>query len=57
MQVCLDEAQESYKADIVWELPSNSVTDMETNIERVRVWLTERGVSCAADLEDSMQEE
>lgn len=34
-QVVKDEAVESYKEDIVWELNSNTVEDMEENTERV----------------------
>ncbi|KAJ2779453.1 factor activating pos9 [Coemansia javaensis] len=35
MQVVLDEARESYKADIVMELPSNTVEDMEANVDKI----------------------
>jgi adenylate kinase len=39
MQVVLDEARESYEEDIVQELPSNTVEEMNSNIDRCRVWM------------------
>ncbi|CAK4660891.1 hypothetical protein LEN26_014439 [Aphanomyces euteiches] len=39
MQVVLQEAQESYVAEIVQELPSVTVQDMENNIERIVTWM------------------
>ncbi|KAI8066777.1 AAA domain-containing protein [Gongronella butleri] len=39
MQVVLDEARESYAPEIVVELPSDSVDDMESNVDRVKQWL------------------
>ena len=39
MQVVLETAHESYAPEIVVELPSNSVDDMESNVERVKLWL------------------
>ncbi|XP_050725325.1 adenylate kinase isoenzyme 6-like [Eriocheir sinensis] len=39
MAVLRDEAKESYKEEIVHELPSNTVDDMENNLERMIVWL------------------
>jgi adenylate kinase len=38
MQVVLEAAHESYDSDIVHEVPSNTVEEMESNIERVRQW-------------------
>jgi adenylate kinase len=38
MQVILDEARESYDPLIVHEVPSNTLEEMESNIERVRLW-------------------
>eukprot|EP00581_Thalassiosira_minuscula_P019024 CAMPEP_0183725702 /NCGR_PEP_ID=MMETSP0737-20130205/21290_1 /TAXON_ID=385413 /ORGANISM="Thalassiosira miniscula, Strain CCMP1093" /LENGTH=184 /DNA_ID=CAMNT_0025956783 /DNA_START=115 /DNA_END=669 /DNA_ORIENTATION=+ len=38
MQVVLDEARESYDVEIVHEVPSNTVEEMESNVERCRVW-------------------
>ncbi|KAJ2841092.1 factor activating pos9 [Coemansia erecta] len=35
MQVVLDEARESYSHDILLELSSNTVDDMEANVERI----------------------
>ncbi|ORX59708.1 P-loop containing nucleoside triphosphate hydrolase protein [Hesseltinella vesiculosa] len=39
MQVVLDEARESYAPEIVVELQSNTVDDMESNVDRVKQWL------------------
>ncbi|KAJ2598555.1 hypothetical protein H4R99_004052 [Coemansia sp. RSA 1722] len=39
MQVVLDEAQESYRPDVVLELPSNTVEDMETNVEKIAAFV------------------
>ena len=38
MQVILDEAREAYDRNIVQELPSNTLEDMETNVARVEEW-------------------
>ncbi|EEB08636.1 nucleoside-triphosphatase [Schizosaccharomyces japonicus yFS275] len=39
MQVCLDEAREAFDENVVIELPSDSPSDMDSNIERVLQWL------------------
>jgi adenylate kinase len=39
MQVLLDEARESYKEEIVVELKSEGVDDVEANLERVEKWV------------------
>jgi len=39
MQVVLETAHESYAPEIVVELPSNTVDDMESNVDRVKQWL------------------
>jgi len=39
LQVCLDEATESYHADIVKELQSDTVDEMEENVEWVTKWI------------------
>ncbi|RLN60738.1 hypothetical protein BBJ28_00021449 [Nothophytophthora sp. Chile5] len=39
MQVVLQEARESYAPEVVQELPSRTVEDMDSNIERVLTWL------------------
>ncbi|ORZ22307.1 AAA domain-domain-containing protein [Absidia repens] len=39
MQVVLDEAKESYAPEIVVELQSDTVDDMESNVDRVKLWL------------------
>ena len=38
MQVVLQEAQESYAREIVQELPSETVEEMEANVERIQLW-------------------
>jgi adenylate kinase len=38
MQVVLEAAHEAYDAAIVHEVPSNTVEEMESNVERVRQW-------------------
>ena len=39
MEVVLQEARESYAQEIVQELPSRTVEDMDSNIERVLMWV------------------
>ncbi|KAG1471392.1 hypothetical protein G6F56_002144 [Rhizopus delemar] len=39
MQVVLETAHESYAPEIVVELQSNSIDDIESNAERVKMWL------------------
>ena len=39
MQVVLDEARESYDTEIVQEVQSNTVEEMESNVERCRLWV------------------
>ena len=38
MQVVLEEARESYAPEIVHDLQSNTVEEMEANVERVATW-------------------
>jgi adenylate kinase len=38
-QVCAEEARGSYAAEIVHEVPSNTVEEMESNITRVVEWV------------------
>jgi adenylate kinase len=38
MQVVLEEARESYRAEVVHEVPSNTVEDAECNATRVEQW-------------------
>jgi adenylate kinase len=49
MQVILDEARESYDPAIVHEVPSNSLEEMESNIERVLGWSKQWIVDHAED--------
>ena len=39
MEVLLSEARESYEADIVVELQSMEVEDIESNVERIEAWI------------------
>jgi adenylate kinase len=39
MQIVLETARESYAPEIVVELPSNTVDDIESNVERCKQWL------------------
>lgn len=39
MQVILEEAREAYDAEIVIELDSNTVEEMESNVERIQQWI------------------
>ena len=39
MQVILQEARDSYAAEIINEVRSDTVEDMEKNVENVKVWL------------------
>lgn len=39
MQVVLEEARESYDIEIVHEVPSNTVEEIESNVERCRLWI------------------
>ncbi|KAJ3178154.1 hypothetical protein HDU87_003706 [Geranomyces variabilis] len=47
MQVVLEEAHASYEAGIILEMRSESVADMESNVERIAEWV-EQFVSAAA---------
>lgn len=38
MQVILEEARESYDKNIVHEVQSNTIQDMENNVQRVEAW-------------------
>lgn len=39
MEVLLQEARESYDAEIVVELRSDEADDVENNVERVKIWI------------------
>ena len=41
MEVLLAEARESYDDDIVWEMRSNKIGDMEENLEKIESWIKE----------------
>ena len=38
-QTILDEAQESYKAEIVFELHSNTPEEMDSNLNKIQDWV------------------
>ena len=48
MQVILDEAREAYQEEIVIELRSDTVEDIESNVQRVVQWMQQWSVSRAA---------
>lgn len=39
MEVLLQEARESYDAEIIVELTSNTAEEMESNVERIEAWV------------------
>jgi len=39
MQVILEEAREAYDHEIVHEVQSNTIQEMESNVERVKLWI------------------
>ena len=39
MEVLLEEARESYNEEIVVELQSNEAEDIESNVERIMMWI------------------
>ncbi len=39
MEVLLEEARESYDKEIVVELQSNEAEDVESNVERIVIWI------------------
>jgi adenylate kinase len=39
MQVILEEARESYATEIVHEVQSNTIADMDANVERLLLWI------------------
>ncbi len=39
MQVVLEDARSSYKMELVMELPSNNVEQMEQNVETLQEWI------------------
>jgi len=41
MQVILEEAREAYDANIVHEVPSDTLKDMESNVQRVEQWMAQ----------------
>ena len=41
-QTILEEAKDSYKPEIVHELPSNTPEEMEENLEKITQWLNEQ---------------
>lgn len=51
MQVILEAAGESYDASIVHEVPSNTLADVESNVERVQQW-TQQWIKDHADGDD-----
>lgn len=52
MQVVLDEAKEAYVPEIVHEVQSNTIDDMENNVTRVQDW-TKQWIADNVETEDS----
>lgn len=40
MEVLLDEARESYDEECIVELQSNDCEDLDTNVDRIKLWIT-----------------
>jgi adenylate kinase len=38
MEVVLEEARQSYEAEILQELPSNTIEELESNVSRIEMW-------------------
>lgn len=57
MQVILDEAREAYDTNIVHELQSNSLQDMDSNVKRiqqwVQQWIVDNAHVASSDADDS----
>lgn len=56
MQVLLDEARESYDEEIVVELQSDSLDDIDLNVERIQQWI-EQWKEDRAEVEDEAKDE
>lgn len=41
MEVLLQEARDSYDAEMVVELTSNTTDEMESNVDRIAAWFTQ----------------
>lgn len=52
MQVLLEEARESYDEEIVVELQSDSLKDIDSNVERIEAWIQQWKKHNAKDEED-----
>lgn len=39
MQTILEEARDSYKKEIIFELQSNTTDELENNLERIEAWI------------------
>ena len=51
MNVCLEEAAESYDPSVLLQLPSNSVEELEANVGRIADWVRRyREASAAAGI-------
>lgn len=58
MQVILEEARESYDLSIIQELPSNSISDLESNcgrlLEYIRQWIQRRNSKSNSNQSNAM---
>lgn len=57
MQVILEEAREAYDANIVHEVPSNTLQDMESNVKRIEEWCKQWIADHVDDDDDDKLEE
>ena len=39
MQVVLEDAHSSYKQEIIMEMSSNNIDEMEENVEKIQEWI------------------
>lgn len=53
MQVLLEEAREAYDEEIVVELQSSSLDDIDSNVERIQAWIENWKENNAAEEKDA----
>ena len=41
MEVVAEEARESYREEVVVQLPSNTLEEMESNVDRILAWVAQ----------------
>ena len=53
MEVVAEEARESYRPEIIHYMQSNTVDDLEANVQRVVTWLEQNSGAAAAAAAES----